>query len=124
MKLALNRAIVVFLGLITAAAIVGAVLLTFSPLIAPYPTGGTSNCGALAGLIVRGGETRSNGGELPPGVFEAWMDTCRTATVVGAVVLVGLALLAVGSAWGATAVHARQWRARMPRGRAATSNRL
>jgi len=124
MKLALNRAIVVLLGVICGAAILGGVFLTFSPLIAPYPTGGTGNCGALAGLIVRGGETRNNGGELPSGVFEAWVDTCRAATVVGAGVLVGLALLAIGSAWGATVVHGRQWRARLPRAGSATSNRL
>jgi len=121
MKLAINRVIVVILGVISAAALAGALVLLLSPLPAPYPTGGWYNCGE-PGAILLPEEDAGTHGDIAE--YDEWQNTCAVAMAVGAGVVVGLGLLAVGAACGATAVHGQQWRARLPWAGAATSNRL
>jgi hypothetical protein len=95
----------------TASALVACVLwfglLLLSPVMGPDTFGGESTCGSLGGLILRGGETRNNGGEISSEQFDARIDNCRTATVRSALFLIAPVGIGLASWWGAMTLSAR-----------------
>ena len=83
-------------AVLSAVGLVWGILALLGPVMAPDPFSESSTCGSLGGLILRGGETRNNGGDITTKEFDDRLDACRDA-FVGAVPTLGwpLALVAL-----------------------------
>ena len=97
------------LGAALIASVIAVVVMLVSPVMAQSEhVDGT--CGSLGGLILRGGETRNNGGEISAEQFDARVSDCRSATIGHAALL--LVPLGAGAAswWGAMTISGRERR--------------
>ena len=97
------------LGITLIASLITLVVMLVSPVMAQSDhVDGT--CGSLGGLILRGGETRNNGGEISAEQFDARINDCRAATIGYAALL--LVPLGTGAAswWGAMTISGRERR--------------
>ena len=82
-------------------------IMLLSPVMAASPFG-EGTCGSLGGLILRGGETRNNGGDITAEQYDARIDDCRSATLRQSGLL-ALPIAAGGLAWwGAMTVKGRR----------------
>ena len=89
------------------ACIVGLGVMLISPVMGASTYGGDSTCGSLGGLILRGGETRNNGGDITGEQFDARIDDCRAATIQQVPLLAIPVVLGGAAWWGAMTVSAR-----------------
>ena len=95
------------LGVTLIASVITLVVMLVSPVLAQSAhVDGT--CGSLGGLILRGGETRNNGGDISAEQFDARVSDCRAATIGHAALL--LVPLGTGAAswWGAITISSRK----------------
>jgi len=82
-------------------------VMLVSPVMGASTYGEASTCGSLGGLILRGGETRNNGGDISGEQFDQRIDDCRTATLSSTPLLALPIGLGTAAWWGAMTVSAR-----------------
>ena len=105
----LPKLTVVVLCAALVASVLTIIIMLFSPVMAPSPHG-EGTCGSLGGLILRGGETRNNGGDITSEQFDARIADCRVATGGHTALLLVPVIIGGFSWWGALRLSERNHR--------------